>query len=211
MSRAEQLHQIADSHGFTCRQSIDSLPIDILDKDFILFTSFNVHPDQDLASSLSNIMVGKSDGFQLWGADFVNSIVFNQNTFGHAQSVVVLRGELALQPFYLLPKRGHRFTVRLDHIGYDSILPRFRGYKKVKFSDCPPLNTEYTLWLKGDKSFQQLLSPVVSRCLEQQTRLFIEGNGNSLLFYYRWKKIKPAAFFQFIKDVVNIADLLARN
>lgn len=212
MKRGQKLQNISVEIGLSYEKRIDKLPGDIVDNNFLLFSSLRAPTEQGLAGCFENILSGESEGLQLFLADFLEPHQIYTNPFNHKQTIAVVRStDFSFQKFCLTPKKTERFTVRFEWLWYDFILPRFKGYKNLPIpSDCP-LRSKYVLKAKNAPDLQEILNTPFMQYLADHTGWSVEGSGDSLLIYQRWKKVEAENLREFIRDVVKIGRLLAPN
>ena len=209
MKRGSELQKISIEIGLSYAQRIDKLPKYIVDNDFLLFSSFHIHKKQVLPTCFKNILAGKLENFQIFLSDFRSDYSIDEKAFGYKQTIAVLQStDFSFQKFCLTPKKAERFTVKLEHIGQDFVLPRIKAYKKIQSSSHYQLNSKYVLKSQEVHYSQQILSMPFMQYLEDHSSWFIEGSNDSLLIYRRGKKIKPPGIREFIGDVVEIGRLL---
>ena len=188
---------------------IDSLPEHVINSGFLLFASFHVHKSRVLPTCFKNIMTGLLDRFDIFLSDFTSACGIDDSAADCRQTIVVLRSSrLRLQKFYLMPESAARFTVRLDHIGHDRIMPLLRGYRKIPFQGFPELKSIYALKSPVRPFSEQILSVAFMEYLSGHPGWFIEGDNDALLVYRRGKRIRPADIPGFIGDAVAIGRLL---
>ena len=209
MKRGSELQSLSIKIGLSYAGRIDKLPEYIIDNEFLLFSSFHVVRKKVLPTCFKNILTGELDSFEIFLSDFRSDYSIDDKAFGYKQTIAILRSsDFSFQKFCLTPKKAERFTVRVEHIGQDFGLPIIKGYKKIQFSSYPQLNSKYTLKAQGAHVSQELLSMPFMQYLEDNSKWFIEGSSDSLLIYYRGKKIIPSGMREYIRDVVEIGKLL---
>ncbi len=207
MKRDLEFQNISRYIGLSYAEHIDKLPEYIIDNEFLLFASFNIHRKKGLPTCFKNILTGELDGFEMFLADFRSD--YSVDEFGYNQTIAILRSiNFSFQKFYLMPIKAERFTVKLDHIGQDFILPIIKNYKKIQFSSHPQLNSKYILKAQGAHLPQELLNMSFIKYLEGHSRWFLEGSSDSLLVYRRGEKIKSSGLRKYIDDVLEIGRLL---
>ncbi len=212
MKRSAELQKILLKIGLSYQQGISTLPGHIVDNGFLLFSSFHVRKRHVLLSCFKNVFMGNFKGFHLFFSDFSSDYSIDDNAQGYKQTIAVLQSTgFSLPRFCLLPKSTERFTVKLDHLGQDFILPMFKGYKKRPFSGCPRLKRKYTLKSPKLPAPEKLLSMSLMAYLDDHPGWFMEGNNDALLLYRRSRKIKLSNVYEFIGDAVEIGRLLAAN
>ncbi len=212
MKRNAELQTILLKIGLSYQQDISTLPEHIVDNGFLLFSSFHVQKQHVLLSCFKNVFMGNFKGFHLFFSDFSSDYSIDDNALGDKQTIAVLQStDFSLPRFCLLPKSTERFTVKLDHLGQDFMLPMFKGYKKRPFSGYPRLKRRYTLRSPKLPAPERLLSMSFMAYLDDHPGWFMEGNNDALLLYRRDRKIKPSDIYGFIEDAVEIGRLLAAN
>lgn len=186
------------------------MPCYLVDSDFLLFSSFHVHTERLLAACFKNVLAGEVANFQIFLSDFRADYSVDEGGFGATQTVALLQTTDFLLPrFCLTPKKTERFTVGLEHLGQDFVLPGIKGYTKRKFSGrhCP-LTRSYVLQVQGGADSQQILGRPFMQYLEDNPGWFIEGSNDALLIYRRGKNVKPSGWRECRGAVVEIGGLL---
>ncbi|GBE12533.1 hypothetical protein BMS3Bbin14_00376 [bacterium BMS3Bbin14] len=212
MKRSAELQKILLKIGLSYQQDISTLPEYIVDNGFLLFSSFHVQKQHVLLSCFKNVFMGNFKRFHLFFSDFNSDYSIDDNAQGYKQTIAVLQStSFSLPRFCLLPKSTERFTVKLDHLGQDFMLPIFKGYKKRPFPGYPRLKRKYTLKSPVMPTPENLFGTGFMAYLDDHPGWFMEGNNNALLLYRRGRKIKPYDICEFIEDAVEIGHLLAPN
>ena len=209
MKRNSEFQNIARNIGLSYSNHIDNLSCYIIDRDFLLFSPFQIHKKKMLATCFENILTGELDGFEIFLSDFRNAYGMSYQQFPYSQTIIILRSvRFSFPKFYLRPKRAERFTVKLDRIGEDFIFPMLKGYRKIAFSMYPQLNSRYVLKVQGKHTPQELFSMPFMEYINNHSTWFLEGSSDSLLVYHRGKKIKSSGIRKYMDDILEISRLL---
>ncbi|GEM_PF-4148848 len=210
MKRGLELQNLSTNIGLSYAERIDKLPDYIIDCDFLLFTSFHVDRKKVLPTCFKNILTGKLGRFEIFLSDFKSDYSVDNKAFGYKQTIAILRSsDFSFRRFCLIPKKAERFTVRIEHIGQDFGMPIIKGYKNIPFSISPQLNSKYTLKAQGIHDSQELFRMSFMQYLEDNSKWFIEGSSDALLIYRRGKRINPLGMREYIKEVVEIGNIIA--
>jgi len=210
MKRSEELQQFSIMASLPYAERIDKLPRFIIDNEFLLFSSFHYDKNNVLPTCFKNILAGNLNGFEIFLSDFRSDYSVDRNAFGYKQTIAVLRSpDFSFPTFSLMPKRAERFTIKLDHIGQNFFMPIFRGYKKIQLSEFPGLSNKYVLKARGAHVYQECLTVPLVQYLESHSKWFIEGSQDALLIYRRGVITKPSDIHEYIRNIVEIGELLA--
>ena len=93
--------------------------------------------------------------------------------------------------------------------GFLNFVPIKLGTGDINFDSHPKFSKMFKLQAEDEAAVRALLTPAVLEALEQFPGLTVEGCGNHLLVYWRYKRLKPTKWPKLQEEAKKVAQAFA--
>jgi len=147
-----------------------------------------------------NAMEANKDNIKWNIFDYRYVVGYGKNRTSYNQTVFMAEKQgLNLPKFYLIPEH---FFHKIGNIV---------GYKDIDFDSYPVFSKKYFLKGKNEARIRQLFTPEKLRYFEQNIiKDSIESDGNRLIYYKPFKRIKPMDLTKKFEEVKRILGMFIR-
>ena len=179
--RRALLKEIADSLSFSYAEKDNGFLLSSLDQ-FYLFS-------QGRSRRIYNVMKGTLIGTAITIMDYRYTTGGGKNSTTFKQTVIIFDSEHLQLP---------SFSLRPENV-FHKIGSAF-GYRDIDFDSHPGFSKKYLLRGMNEEAVRNTFDYDLLSYCEQQKNLYLEGEGNKLIYYKFGRRIKPDEIKLFLEQ-----------